>query len=218
MIEAEFTDTNVPAKLAVNGSAGGISGLTVGLEILNANTQDFYLDFADGDFKQSGWTTKSVAVTDVGNGRYSLNNGLDVSAMNIPAGVKKLILEYNISGAESGSPHEELLLRESTYQAKVGFFDDNIGVTDRYTVVFFKNAEPITVGIGTPRIQVIKRSDGTDLVPEVLLTEVAALGIFKHDETVTANRILNGKGFYAKVTATIDGKLRTWYQHVGRDA
>ena len=218
MIEAEFTDINVPAKLAVNGSAGGISGLTVGLEILNANTQNFYLDFADGDFKQSGWTTKSVALTDVGNGRYSLNNGLDVSAMNIPTGVKKLILEYNISGAKSGSPHEELLLRESTFQAKIWFTDNNPGVIDRYTIVWYKNSEPVTTGVTVPTVQVIQASDGVDLVPTTPMVQVAALGIFRYDETATAKRIVNGASYYIKAEAFIEGKTRIWYQQVSRDS
>jgi len=214
-IEAEFTDTNVPAKLAVDS---GTIGLTVDLEVLDGATQGDYLDFNDNTFKAAGWVTKSVALADVGGGRYSLLNGLDVSAMTIPAGTNKLILEYNVSGSITGVVSEELLLRSSTYQAKVGFFDDNLAATDRYTVVFYKNSEPITVGITTPTIQVIKASDGTDLVASVTLTQVLALGIFKHDEAVVANRIVSGAGYYARVRATIDGSLREWYQQVGRDS
>ena len=214
MIEAELTDTNVPVKLIVTGPAGGIAGLTVGLEVLDGETQGDYLDFNDGVFKAAGWTTKSVAVTDVGSGRYSLFNGLDLTTMTVPS--NKLILEYNVSGTKSTIASEELLIRESTYQAKVGLFDDNIGVADRYTVVFYKNSEPVTVGITVPTIQVIKSSDGLDLIPSTALTQVGALGIFKHDEPT--NRIINGASYYTKVTATIDGKTRTWYQQVGRDA
>jgi hypothetical protein len=213
-IEAELTDTNVPVKLVVTGSAGGIAGLTVGLEVLDGETQDSYLDFADGIFKTIGWTTKSVNVTDVGGGRYSLNSGLNVAAMVSPS--HKLVLEYNVSGSKNTIASEELLIRESTYQAKVGLFDDNIGVADRYTVVFYKNSEPVTAGITVPTIQVIKASDGLDLIATVALTQVGALGIYKHDEAI--NRIVNGASYYTKVTATIDGKTRTWYQQVGRDS
>lgn len=214
-IEAEITDTNVPVKLSVNDSNGGLAGLTVGLEVLDGETQDSYLDFADGIFKTVGHTTKSVNITDVGGGRYSLFGGLDLTTITLGSRVK-LLLEYNISGAKSAVVNEELLIRESTYQAKVGLFDDNLGVMDRYTVVFYKNSEPITVGIIDPKIQVIQSSDGADLVTEVALTQVAALGIFKHDEAT--DRIANGASYYTKVTATIDGKVRTWYQQVGRDS
>lgn len=213
-IEAELIDTNVPAKLSVNDSNGGVAGLTVGLEVLDATTQNSYLDFSDNTFKTSGWTTKSVLVSDVGGGRYSLSGGLNVAAMISPP--NKLLLEYNVSGAKSGAVSEELLIRESTYQAKVGLFDDNIGVADRYTVVFYKNSEPITTGITVPTIQVIQASDGLDLIPSVALTQVGALGIYKRDEAT--NRIANGASYYTLVTATIDGKTRQWYQQVGRDA
>jgi hypothetical protein len=214
MIEAEPTDTNVPAKLTVNDSGGGVIGLTVDLEILDANTQNSYLDFNDNTFKTIGWTTKSQSVTDVGGGRYSLFGGLDISVIN--AVPNKLILEYNVSGSKSAVVSEELLIRESTYQAKVGLFDDNAGVTDRYTVVFYKNSEPVTVGITSPTIQVIKASDGLALIPTTALTQVSALGIYKRDEAI--NRIINGASYYVLVTATIDSKTRSWYQQVGRDA
>lgn len=213
-IEAEITETNVPVKLTVIGPQGGIAGLTVGLEVLDGKTQGNYLDFNDGIFKPSGWTTKSVAVTDVSGGRYSRLNGLDLTAMTLPS--DKLILEYNISGSKTTITSEELLIREATYQAKVGLFDDNIGVADRYTVVFYKNSEPITVGITVPTIQVIKALDGSDLIPVIALTQVGALGIYKRDEPT--NRIVNGASYYTKITATIDGKTRTWFQQVGRDA
>jgi len=215
-IEAEFTDTNVPVKLTVNNSSGGVAGLTVNLQVLDGETQNSRLDFNDNTFKTSGHTQINAAVTDVSGGRYSLNNGLDVSSIIFPAGVKKLILEYNISGSVSGVVSEELLLRESTYQAKVWFSDDNLNVIDRYTVVFFKNSEPITAGITLPTIQVIQASDGADLIASVALTQVASLGIYKHDEST--NRILNGQSYYVKIDATIDGKTRTWYQQVSRDA
>lgn len=214
MIEAELTDTNVPAKLTVNDSGGGVAGLTVGIEVLDATTQNSYLDFNDNIFKTIGWTTKSLSVTDVGGGRYSLFNGLNVAAMINPP--TKLLLEYNVSGSKSGVVSEELLIRESTYQAKVGLFDDNLGVNDRYTVVFYKNSEPITAGITVPTIQIIKSSDGTDLIASTPLTQVGALGIYKHDEPT--NRVVNGASYYALVTATVDGKTRSWYQQVGRDS
>lgn len=214
MIEAELIDTNVPAKLTVNGDTGGLSGLTVGLEVLDARTQNSYLDFNDGTFKTAGWTQKSVNVVDVGGGRYSVNGGLDLTAMTLAT--DKLLLEYNVSGAKSGVASEELLIRESTYQAKIGLIDDNVGLNDRYTVTFFKNSEPIIAGIATPKIQVIRLVDDVNLIASTALTLVTSLGSYIHDEST--NRIENGKTYQVKATATIDGKLRTWFQQVGRDS
>lgn len=214
MIEAEPTDTNVPVKLAVSGPAGGISGLTVMLEISDGETQASYLDFNDGVFKLAGWTTKSINVTDLGNGRYSVMGGLDLTAMTLPS--DRLLLEYTVTGPRMAILNEELLIRESTYQAKVWLFDDNVGVSDRYAVAFFKNSEPLTIGITVPSIQVIKASDGLDLIPSAALVEIGALGIYKFDELT--NRITNGASYFAQVQATIDGAVRTWLQPVGRDA
>src|SRR5574341_747180 len=104
-----------------------------------------------------------------------------------------------------------------TYQAKVTLIDDDTGTNDRYLVVFYKNGQPYVVasGITTPTIQVIKASDGTDLVASTALTEISTLELYKKDEAV--NRIVDGAQYIAKITAIIDGVSRTWYQPIGRD-
>jgi len=104
-----------------------------------------------------------------------------------------------------------------TYQCKVWLFDDNTGTTDRYAVAYFKNGQPITTGITSPTIQIIKASDGTDLIASTALTQIASLGLYKYDATTTA-RITSGPAYMAKIQATIDGATRTWYQPVGRDS
>lgn len=102
-----------------------------------------------------------------------------------------------------------------TYQAKVVFIDDDTGALDLYTVNFFKNGEPITTGITSPTIQVLKALDATDLIANTALTEIGSLGLYKHSETT--NRIVDGDGYIAKVQAMIDNATRTWHQPVGRD-
>lgn len=105
----------------------------------------------------------------------------------------------------------------NTYQAKVWLQDDNGGTADRYVVVYFKNGQPITAGITSPTIQVIKTADGTDLVASVALTEIpTSTGLWKRDETT--NRVVNGASYIAKVQAIIDGATRTWFQPIGRDS
>jgi hypothetical protein len=103
-----------------------------------------------------------------------------------------------------------------TYQAKVWLFDDNTGVADRYAVAFYKNGQPVTAGITSPTIQVIKMSDGTDLVASTALTQVGSLGLYKRDETT--NRVVNGAAYMCKLQATIGGSTRSWFQPVGRDS
>jgi len=103
-----------------------------------------------------------------------------------------------------------------TYQAKVVLIDDDSGATDLYLVTFFKNGEPVTTGITSPTIQVIKASDGTDLIASGALTEIGSSGMYKKAETT--NRVVDGSGYIAKVQATIVSATRTWLQPIGRDS
>jgi len=102
-----------------------------------------------------------------------------------------------------------------TYHATIWVVKESTTV-DHYAVIFFKNGQPITSGITSPTIQVIKASDGTDLVVSTALTEVGSLGIYKKDET--SNKLVGGAIYFAKVVATIDGSSRTWLQQIGRDS
>lgn len=103
-----------------------------------------------------------------------------------------------------------------TYQAKVWVFDDDAGANDRYACVWHKNGQPVTSGITSPTVQVIKASDGTDLVAVTAMTQIGATGLYKYDEGT--NRIVSGAAYVTKVQATIDSSTRTWYQPVGRDS
>lgn len=102
------------------------------------------------------------------------------------------------------------------YQAKIWLIDDDGGTADRYVVCWFKNGEPITSGITSPTIQVIKSADGTDLVSSTAMTEIGSLGLYRYTEST--NRIVDGTSYIAKAQATIDGSTRTWHMPVGRDS
>lgn len=106
-----------------------------------------------------------------------------------------------------------------TYQAKVWLIDDNAAgtPTDRYVVAWYKNSQPITAGITTPLIQVIKAADGSDLIGSAAMTQIAATGLYRYDATTTA-RITDGAVYFALCTATIGGGARVWYQPIGRDS
>ncbi len=68
-IPSSFTQP-YPVQLAVNGFAGGITGLSPLFAIREGLTTDSYIDFNDLTFKTVGWTTKQSAMTDQGDGRY----------------------------------------------------------------------------------------------------------------------------------------------------
>lgn len=102
------------------------------------------------------------------------------------------------------------------YTGKLWVIDDNNGTTDRYIMIWFKNGAPVTSGITVPTLQVVKASDGTDLIASGAMTEIGALGLYKKDEAT--NRIVSGASYIAKATATIGGSSRIWYQPLGRDS
>lgn len=103
-----------------------------------------------------------------------------------------------------------------TYQAKVWLVDDDANSTDRYVAVWFKNSQPIVAGITSPTIQVFDAA-GTDLIASTAMTQIAATGTYNYD-AVTTERAADGEVYIAKVTATIGGASRTWYQPVSRDS
>lgn len=102
-----------------------------------------------------------------------------------------------------------------SYSAKIWVIKEGT-TADHYAVRWFKNGAPITSGITSPTIQVIKGSDGTDLIASTALTEIGSTHRFKKDEST--NKMVAGAIYFAVVSATIDGSTRTWDQQVGRDS
>lgn len=151
---------------------------------------------------------------EVGNGWYKLTP--TAADTNTQGG---LILHATGTAADPADVYCQVLLADQldSYQAKVWIFNDVLAVTDRYSIIYFKNAQPVTSGITSPTIQVIKATDGSDLIASTALTQVASTGLYKYDAT-GANLIVLGASYIAKVQATIDGATRSWYQPVGRDS
>lgn len=101
------------------------------------------------------------------------------------------------------------------YSAKVWVIKEGT-TADHYAVRWFKNLVPITSGITSPTIQVIKGSDGTDLIASGALTEIGSTHRFKKDEST--DKMVGGQIYFAVVSATIDGASRSFEQQVGRDS
>lgn len=130
----------------------------------------------------------------------SENGDLKVNVVQIAANV---INDAAVSGDMDGYAAKVEVIRDST-------------TADRYLVVFYKNLARVTSGITSPTIQVIKGSDGTDLIASTALTEIGSTHRFKRDETT--NKMVGGAIYIAVVSATIDGSTRSWERQVGRDA
>jgi hypothetical protein len=102
-----------------------------------------------------------------------------------------------------------------SYAAKIWVIKEGT-TADHYAVRWFKNGIPITSGITSPTLQVIKGSDGTDLITSTALTEIGSTHRFRKDEST--NKMVGGAIYFAVVSATIDGSTRSYDQQVGRDS
>ena len=85
------------------------------------------------------------------------------------------------------------------------------------TITWFKNGVRITSGITLAKIQVVKRVDGTDLVGVTSMIEIASIGSYKYDETVSGNRVSAGEAVVVLATGTIDGSSREFAAVITRD-
>ena len=104
---------------------------------------------------------------------------------------------------------------EIVYHAKVDLNIDAGNSKDEWTVVWYRNGVAVTPT--TPQIQLLKRSDGSDLLATTSMSQVGSTLAWKYDATST-NRTTAGEATTAVLTATIDGAVRTWYEHRSRDA
>lgn len=95
---------------------------------------------------------------------------------------------------------------ENVYHANIEYtFDDP---EDEYTVTWFKNGQRVSSGITSPTIQVVKRSDGTDLVASTAMTQIGSTGSYKYDEA--SNVIEVDEAYLVIVGATIDSSGRSF--------
>lgn len=106
---------------------------------------------------------------------------------------------------------------QSIYYADINFTRDQSNVQDEYTISWFKDGAPLASGsVSTPTIQVIKRSDSTDLIASSALSYVGQIGVLKKDEA--SNRISLGEAYIVQTQALINGATRTWRKLFSRDS
>lgn len=104
---------------------------------------------------------------------------------------------------------------DATYWAVLDYRRDQDHMQDEYTVTWYRDGVALTGGITSPTIQVIRRSDGSDLVAAAAMVQVGSTGSYKYDEPT--NRQELGESCLVVLSATIDGAARTWREIVGRD-
>jgi hypothetical protein len=101
-----------------------------------------------------------------------------------------------------------------SYYAAIDVCFDDSGGKDKYSIQWFDNSMPVTSGITSPTLQVVKMGDGADLVAST--TPTAVSGAYKHEES--SNRMGAGSAYIVIVGATIDGSARTYRHVISRDS
>ena len=156
------------------------------------------------------------SVSEIGNGWYGLaGNATDRNTLG------ELIIHAEAAGADKFDSRYVVVpwnpfdsnLGMDVYHADIQFNKDT---DDEYTVTWFKNATRITTGITSPTIQVIKRSDGTDLITSTSMTEIGTTESFKYNEAT--NKQISGESYLVICSGNIDGSGRSYSWILGRDS
>tara|TARA_Y100000310_G_scaffold340705_1_gene437442 strand:+ start:429 stop:1055 length:627 start_codon:yes stop_codon:yes gene_type:complete len=152
--------------------------------------------------------------------------GTQIYYADEPAGLDRHV-EYDLLFYEQGrggsivDPGDQnvgvgvLHVRADLYHADIRIAIDDVNFRDEYTITWFKNGVRITSGITSPTIQVIRRSNGTDLISSTAMTEIGSTASYKYDEST--NRITAGEAVVGVVSATIDGLSRSFAAVLNRD-
>lgn len=89
------TETAFPLELALEQEGiGGVASKAPDVALRDAAVPGSYMDFADGVFKTSGWTTRLAPLEDLGSGAYQ--RLLNVPGTSIVEGMV-LIAEYQVN-------------------------------------------------------------------------------------------------------------------------
>lgn len=107
------------------------------------------------------------------------------------------------------------LAASDAYYAGIAVDRDPVSNKDEWTVMWYKNAVPIS-GYNTPTLRVVKR-DGTDLFNVSMLSVGTGYMSVKYDATSAGNMIIDGESYIVHTTAIIDGIARTGGTIISRD-
>lgn len=203
--------TNNPAAIAGTGSVTWKLTLT-STELTAERVQIQIVDSATKAVEDQFFTVYTYGNA---SAKIPLDLSVNLSPL-LPAALVSGRIDASVGAVAANAITDAALASDvDSYQAKIWVIKEST-TADHYAVRWFKNGAPITSGITSPTIQVIKGSDGTDLIASTALTEIGSTHRFKKDEST--NKMVAGAIYFAVVSATIDGATRTWDQQVGRDS
>ena len=164
-------------------------------------------------------TSTGGTLTIDANGKTTVISNQDKTGYELSTGGKNdvantVAAQTDISTLRSDASAAKIAAQTDYYYAELCYIKDS--TNDEYTIQWFKNGSPITSGITSPTIQVIKRSDGTDLIASSALTQVGSSGAYKYDAS-GGSRLADGDSAVVVLVATIDSASRTWRKVIGKD-
>ena len=165
MPNVQRDESNLRLNLTVNKN-GGVTGLTATVRLRDKDVADSYLDFADGVWKTSGWTTQAATMTDLNGATTPVPGGYEqiASIANLPPTSTNLIAEYSFSGAESGVASEEFTVVGPALEVKQSwvFQQEPLAVNARGSIWLERDGQPVVLP-GTARLALTARdrSGGT---------------------------------------------------------
>jgi len=208
----------IPGDTTINVTADAIRAVTDALPDAGA-LNDLAAILTDTGTTLPATLAAIQAVTDALPDAGALNDLAAIltdTGTTLPATLANLATAAALATVDTVVDAIKAVTDVSLYTARVDLSIDEANSQDEYTIQWFKNGIPVTSGITSPTIQVIKRADGTDLVAEDTPTEIGSTGAYKHDET--SGRTTAGQAVVVVVGATIDAAGRTWREPISRDS
>lgn len=167
------------------------------------------ITLTEGSSENAGSYTNTVNASTWSDGLYRLRiHNTGDSNKVISSSVFAISDGYEVSIGEENP----------LYTADIQLIVDNANATpvDEYIVIWSKNGVPLTTEVTGCTIQVIKRTDGTDLIASTSMTEVVS-GTWKYNATSSAKQSA-GETYKVICVGTISGNTVTRAKGFGRDS
>jgi hypothetical protein len=139
-----------------------------------------------------------------------------VTAATLAAAVWNELRSNHATTGSYGNTSEYTSVVSDVYYARINFIRNNISSKDEYTVSWFKNGIRQTSGITSSTISVTKRTDGTNLINNISMTQVGSTGTYMYDESI--NLIALGSAYIVVVSAVINSVNCSYSEIIGRDS
>lgn len=167
------------------------------------------ITLTEGSSENAGTYTNTVNASTWSDGLYRLRiHDSSLSNRTISTSVFAISNGYEVSIGEENP----------LYTADIQLVVDagNATPVDEYIVIWFKNGVPLTTEVTGSTIQVVKRTDGTNLIASTAMTEVVS-GTWKYNATSSARQTA-GEAYKVICVGTISGNTITRAKGFGRDS